>query len=439
MCQGVLFSTDEIDDNLNGQELDLRSPGLRENTQHINTPKNSRKAGKRSPGKFSSPKYKENNENSPSDVSTNGTNTDNLGTPYNNGSNHPYYFEDDLSPKHMVPAFLKQNSTPANIESRSLTSRLKIPLKKKVKEILAHFETSYIRLSTLLLKDVEFIEWEPRVISAAITTFLRCVNRVTPIWNSELEKITHLKFSQLSSCFELIYKKYSNTFNRFTPKLQDILYTPKNTRDIKSELKLMKANTVTGEKTSYPQPKFESASKLNLVSDGYSCRSIPISSLVGQMDHRPFERKPIFGYQAKGSIPAAVAANTSSSYTFLRDDLKLRTSYGDGGINAELLQKNLGKNPIFPSNCYQPGRYDPNQDYFGSYSGCTTTRSAAANINATSMSYLPAACQYGLASENYLKPDPLPCKNPSASSLSTKINPTFENLSYQSKIGFFKK
>lgn len=118
--------------------------------------------------------------------------------------------------------------------------------------------------------------------------------------------------------------------------------------------------------------------------------------------------------------------------------MKLRASYNDGGVSTENFQKNVVKNPIFPSNNYQPTRYDPNQDYFGSYTGCSSTRASTSSLPVAS--YLGPATQYGLATESYLKHDPVPCKNPSASSLSSKINPTLDSLPYQSKIGgFFKK
>ena len=163
MSQGVLFSSDEIDENSTFQERGKWSPeGLRENTQHENV---NHLDEKRDTGnvleKVLSPSSKENNENSYSDTSTTGTNTDNLGTPYTNQTalNQILAAEEEVSPnKRSMAAFLKQTSTPANVERNSYKRKTNTSIEKKVGEILTSFETSYAKLSTLLLKGTKLIQ-----------------------------------------------------------------------------------------------------------------------------------------------------------------------------------------------------------------------------------------------------------------------------------------
>ena len=117
MCQGVLFSSDEIDENSGLQERGKWSPeGLRENTQHenINHLDDRRETGNILE-KILSPSSKENNENSYSDTSTTGTNTDNLGTPYTNqmALNQIPAAEEDISPNRT-----RHGGIPKDIDSR---------------------------------------------------------------------------------------------------------------------------------------------------------------------------------------------------------------------------------------------------------------------------------------------------------------------------------
>lgn len=199
LCQGVLFSNDEIEENL---ERGKWSPeGLRENTQHENTnhletkPVEEKRDPSKELEKILSPGSKENNENSYSDTST----TDNLGTPYTNqaAQNQTPAAEEEVSPNKHSIAFLKQTSTPANVERSGYVGKTSISIEKKVGEILTSFEINYLRLSTLLLKgtkliqkyrtnfeflDIEFVEWEPKIISASIIAFLRSINRISSIW-----------------------------------------------------------------------------------------------------------------------------------------------------------------------------------------------------------------------------------------------------------------
>lgn len=439
LCQGVLFSTDEIEENY-GQERSKWSPeGLRENTQHENTHhlEGERKEAGKELEKVLSPSSKENNENSYSDTSTTGTNTDHLGTPctYPAALTQIPATEEDVSPKHSITAFLKQTSTPANMERGSYTRKSNISIEKKVGEILTSFEINYTKLSTLLLKDIEFIEWEPKVISASIIAFLRSINRIASLWNNELEIITQLKFSQLSPCFELIYKKHNTAFNIHLPKLHNVLLTPDTNRDL-NDLKLKNSNNLS-DKAIYGQPKYELANKAPLPT---TYKPTVNGNTVGQdlnQDHKPFERKPIFNYQPKGTnAPAAVTTSTSTTaaYPYLRDDLRSRPKHSNGTANTEIPQRSAAtKNTIFPPG-YQPGRYNEPGTY---YNSTNVSASGTTGIGSTTGSYLTSGSQSGFTNENYLKSD-LYNSKPSLSSRGTTSS-LDSGVNYQSKAGALKK
>jgi len=444
MCQGVLFSNDEIEEEVSLIERGKSLEALRENTQHENTNHlefikvEEKKELIKDLEKPGSPGSKENNENSYSDISTSGTNTENQNTPCSNTA-QSLVADEETSPRFVAPVLLKQNSTPAVIETQISASKPGVSIEKSAADILTRFETSYVKLSLLILKDIDFIEWEPRVISAATLTFLRCINKVTPIWNHELEAITQLKFEQVSPCFEAIYKRYNMAFNMNAPKLQNVLCAPDTNRDANLDLKLAKANSSMSDKNIYPQPKFELATRTNSIVNGSYTKPTTNTNLVGHdtntIDPKPLERKPIFNYQAKSTVPTN---NTSSAnYNNLRDDLRFRTRYGNGTINTEIPQRNPTKNAIFPSN-YLPNRYYPGQDPVGNYNNTSGIISGSTASGSTNTSYLASGSQSVLG-ESFLKSDQYMCKNSSSSLLSNRTNSSFENGPHSSKLNVLKK
>jgi hypothetical protein len=214
-----------------------------------------------------------------------------------------------------------------------------------MKEIFNHFEANYVKLATLLIKDTSFIEWEPKIVSAATMAFFRNVNRITPTWNNELETITNLKYSQISACFELMNKKYNTMFNNYLPKLQNILNSPEKKRDQLSDLKLKNQVTLS-DKTGYTHTnKFSLGGNLVVLD-------------TNAQEQKPLERKTIFGSQPK-NIPAV--SNSGAGATYTRDDLRLRTKFANGTINTEIPQRNPLKNPIFPPS-YQASKFFATQD-----------------------------------------------------------------------------
>jgi len=280
-----------------------------------------------------SPMFKENHENSFSEASTTGTNVENIGTPSHARSQA---VEDELSPKFIMPSFLKQVSTPAKIEGNSSDIKLGAATEKQIEEIFAQFEKNYVKLATLLIKDASFIEWEPKVVSAATMAFFRNVNRITPTWNNELEAITNLKYSEISACFELINKKYNTAFNNYLPKLQNIINSPEKKREQLSDLKLKNQVTLS-DKTGYTHTN-------------------RFSTLVvhdaNAQEQKSLERKALFSAQSK---------NVSTASGGVRDDLRSRTRFANGTINTEIPQRNSLKNPIFPPS-YQPSKFFAPQD-----------------------------------------------------------------------------
>jgi len=295
LCQGVLFSSDEVEErNTSGKE------GLRENTQHVNTHHiEIRTDDKKEAEKIKSPGSKENQDNSYSDTSTTGTNTENLGTPM-------------IQLDECSPLYQKHTSAFAGFETQKLTSGALVSVENKAEEIMTHFETGYAKLSTLLLRDINFVEWEPRVIAASMMAFFRCINKVTPIWNDELETITQLPFSEISSCFDLIHKKYSTVFGLNTHKILSVISASENQS---------KANSNLSEKSGGLQLKTELANKANISNN----KPVGFESIL----------KPVTSYQSKTSVTTAVSSNQ------MRDDLRFRTRYANGTVNTELPQRPL--------------------------------------------------------------------------------------------------
>ncbi len=81
------------------------------------------------------------------------------------------------------------------------------------------------------------------------------MNKLVHVWNEELETLTRLDLSQISSCFELICKKYHTAFSFSAPVLKTT-YSPDS---ISSDLKLVKAHSVASEKAYSSQTRYENA------------------------------------------------------------------------------------------------------------------------------------------------------------------------------------
>jgi len=314
MCQGVLFSSDKVEEGSK-----LSHEGLRENIHHENIHHIEIKTDD-----------KENNENSYSDISTTGTNND--GTPLIPGNTLSHQLEEGSPINIALPIFQKHNSTPAGFETHKMDQAALMSVENKVEEIMDHIDANYMKLSTLLLKDIELIEWEPRVVSASVMAFFRCVNKVTPIWNDELETITQLPFSQISSCFDLIYSKYSTTFNPSTHKVLGVL-SPSNQGTISSDLKVAKANPNFSEKVGCLQAKTELANKTNIINKS------SVGNDNSQNDLKLFERKPVVNHPPKFNVSTATV-----SHNQMRDDLRFKTRYINGTANTEVPQRVLTKN-----------------------------------------------------------------------------------------------
>jgi len=161
-------------------------------------------------------------------------------------------------------------------------------------------------------------------VSASTIAFFRCINKVTPLWNEELEAITQLQFSEISLCFDLIYKKYNTAFNLNAHKVLSVITTSENQRDIPSDLKLAKANSNFSEKSGLLQLKTEVANKSSIINK---------ASVINDL-------KTTFIYQPKANGAAIISNNQ------MRDDLRFRTRYANGTVNTELPLRNITKNNI---------------------------------------------------------------------------------------------
>jgi len=424
MCQGVLFSTDEIENTNVLLEKGKASPeGLRENTQHGNTyhleskTDEKKDAASKEQEKTLSPGSKENNENCENPIPAAEVNPQQA----------DQQDEGVLPAAKQVPVFLKQHSTPASFETNR--TRAVTPIDKKADEIMTHFETSYVKLATLLVKDVEFVEFEPRVVSASTMAFFRCVNKVTPLWNGELETITNLKFPQISSCFDLIYKKYNTAFSHNTAKVLTVLNTPDNLKDL-SVYKVVRTNSLSTEKSTLSYTRTELSNKSNIINTSYSNRS-SVGNESSLTDQKPFERKSIFAYQPKTSIPVA-NPTTASSYNYMRDDLRFRTKYSNGTINTEIPQRNMAR---IPAN-YPAARFNVNHEYSTNYYNNNSFSTMAGT------SY-PAAIgsHVSVLDSSYVRNEVYTSRNPSISYLTHKSDVSFENgmSSYQARLSMLKK
>jgi len=146
-------------------------------------------------------------------------------------------------------------------------------------------------------------------------------------------------------------------------------------KELLSELKLTNKSASFSDKTLYGN---STANKYNLAGN--------FAINDSNTEQKVLEKKQIFPSQTKAALAGAVNAAV-----YMRDDLRGRTKYPHGTINAEIPQKNNVKNPIFPPT-YPPSKFQPNQETVG----------ASANIGA-------------IIAGAYLVPDEtlMPCKNPS--------------------------
>jgi len=173
--QGVLFSSDESEE-LIPQSNGLSSPkALRENSQHANIGGN--KSGEKKYYGALSPNSK---ENIPAENNSSTSITDNIQSNLASVLSNLKFSSLHSSANKLQ----KQNSMPVYLEEKKGSySVQKVALnEKRVREILAFFDSNYVKLSKMLVRDSEFIEFEPRVVASASVAFLRSMSRVAPLW-----------------------------------------------------------------------------------------------------------------------------------------------------------------------------------------------------------------------------------------------------------------
>jgi len=167
---------------------------------------------------------------------------------FSKGENSFYFdFNMTSSTPKSVP-LVKQNSEEQKLRA-SLTE-------KRIKEILAFFNANYVKLSNLILRDSDFVEWEPKVVSAATIAFLRAMNKIHNVWSPELETISQMKYEKIATCYLHITKKFKN---QFAPPKATTLIPKLSTHD----LKLNKTNSLSKPPMTH---RPESTTKLNLQS-----------------------------------------------------------------------------------------------------------------------------------------------------------------------------
>jgi len=259
---------------------------------------------------------------------------------------------------------------------------------RKARTILAHFESSYTKILTYILREAEFLEFEPRVIASAVLAFFRNINQVAP-WNDELDAITHLKFDQVSRCLEAIQKKYTIAFDMKNAKPQNVLY----------DLHSNNTNTTTSiirervEPVQQPQPELKS--RTNLINNGVPNKQI-IEANFAPIDTKLAERKPTFttstNYQPKNITTTILP----TAYNYIRDDLRLKTKTATGTFNSEIPMRNPMKNALHSN--YQVGRTGLTQEQIP---GMHTSVHAALGRN----DFSALANHPGLGNETYIKRD----------------------------------
>ena len=155
LCQGVLFSNDEIEDQ--NQENDQEP--LRENTQHGNI--NSTRSLRRDSGTKSrinllekGSSHKKNNQGNNENILAQSQAFDNMTVTLNT---QPAPGEEDLPSSRGIPYFLKQNSISPQTTTRDChyTPQKTIMIQRHVEDIVRHLEANYSKLLFLILKGNE--------------------------------------------------------------------------------------------------------------------------------------------------------------------------------------------------------------------------------------------------------------------------------------------
>ncbi len=169
MCQGILFSTDEIGDSNKSSPKVLNE--IAQNKQQ--------KSGEKPWSPI--PISKLNRENSSvSDASTNGAIPGDLPNIYQKAYQG---IKDDLSPKSDTATILKRKKRNLTMDTTpSASKENKKIIEKKAGAILASFEFLYQAVLTKILTDPELLKYEPKVVAAATVTFLRSFNKISSHW-----------------------------------------------------------------------------------------------------------------------------------------------------------------------------------------------------------------------------------------------------------------
>lgn len=391
MCQGVLFSSDEIDES---GKWTSESP----NNGTTSQKKTGNKNDATNVAKYLSPDPRESKENSyNSDTSTSGAGT----SP-----------ENERTPKAALPVLSKENSNQSatttsslkknnslSLESKSSSKKGKVPVEKKASAILAHFEKNYVSLCELIIKDISFVKYEPKVVSAASIAFLRCVNKITPVWNGELEAITNLKYQQVSACFDQIHQKYSSRY-QVVSATHEYHY---NKLDCFG-LNHAKSPSMHALKVENSQPKFNLTIRTNLADiDGPKITSTTnlLERNTNSSELKPLERRTIFNTQRSTVSSATI---NSGNNTYLKNDYKWKGPAAAGTNNTELPLRNPLSKQIF-SNRPSIKLNNPTQDFIH-YGRSNTTNASTLGLGSAGInngSYLVPRRSEIPARDNFVK------------------------------------
>jgi len=348
LCQGVLFSNDEVED---GSCQEPEQEPLRENTQHSNL--NSHRKRNSETKKitstprvieraFSSHKKKNNNEN----ILSQSQAFDHLGATCNT---QPPLAEEDLPSSRGIPYFMKHNSmSPTTHRDQfAFAPKNTVLIQRNVEDIVRHIEANYSKLSLLILKDIDFIQWDQQVIAAACICFLRYLNKIVFLWNNELEIITQLSFSQVSSCFALISKKYTSAFSFNKLKYENILYHGENLKEINFDIKSITTNEKKHQKkltklefkhtSTYKENNLNLIKPMVTLNQSSSRQELTIFDTKLQQQ----EKKTIFRNPSKTTLQSN--ATLAIPYDQIWENFN-STMYLTETSNAENIPK---KNPIF--------------------------------------------------------------------------------------------
>jgi len=273
---------------------------------------------------------------------------------------------------------VEDNSVAPTPKNKKLSER-------RAKNILAHFESSYTKILTYILREVEFLEFEPRVIASAVLAFFRTINHVAP-WNDELDAITNLKFEQVSRCLEIIQKKYTIAFDMKNVKPQNVL-SDLQSHHITNTSSIMRERI---EPVQQPQPELKS--RTNLINNGVPNKQA-IEANFAPIETKLAERKPTFtNYQPKNVTTTILP----TAYNYIRDDLRLKSKTATGTFNSEIPMRNPMKSAL--SSNYQVGRTGITQEQIP---GMHTSVHAALGRN----DFSALANHPGLGNDSYIKRD----------------------------------